>query len=133
MPKDSHTRKNGVTLYTDESHSKMIEIHFYRLYKIMTGSKFVKSRTPNFVAAVSVLLPICCHIGWCMPFVHFLLKKLSRYYVTLLTDGCGTCLWSELEHKKWPGKSRSKNYKRQCVCLSTLGKEGWFIWCDTVS
>ena len=30
----------------------------------MTGSKIVKSRTPNFVAVVSVLLPICCHIGW---------------------------------------------------------------------
>ena len=78
----------------------MIEIHFYRLYKIMTGSKIAKSRTPSFVAVVSVLLPMCCHFGWCMPYLYIFLLKLSRYYVQLLTEGCDTCLWSELEHKQ---------------------------------
>ena len=57
----------------------MIEIHFYRLYKIMTGSKIVKSRTPYFVGVVSVLLPIC-YIGWCIPYLHFFSKEV----VTLL-------------------------------------------------
>ena len=47
----------------------------------MTGSKnyccpLVKSMTPNFAVVVGVFLPICCHIGWGMPY-----------------------LWLELEHK----------------------------------
>ena len=46
----------------------------------MTGSKMVKSRTPNFVVVVSVLLPICCHIGWCMPY----LCTFAEEVVTLL-------------------------------------------------
>ena len=41
--------------------SKMIELHFYRLYSIMTGSKIIaasrsEKMAPNFEAVVSVLL-----------------------------------------------------------------------------
>ena len=41
-----------------------------------------------FVVVVSVLLPVCRHIGWGMPYLCILLKKLSRYKVQLLTNGC---------------------------------------------
>ena len=36
--------------------------------------------TPNFVAVVSVLLPICCHIGWSMPYLYNFVEEV----VTLL-------------------------------------------------
>ena len=55
-----------------KSHSKMIEKYCYCLYSRMTGSKSLlalgQSMTPSFVV-VSVLLPICCHIGWGMPYL----------------------------------------------------------------
>ena len=39
----------------------------------MIGLKIIadshKSMTPNFVVAVNVLLPICCHIGSGMPYL----------------------------------------------------------------
>ena len=36
--------------------------------------------TPNFVVFVSVLLPICCHIGWGMPYLCIFVEEV----VTLL-------------------------------------------------
>ena len=36
--------------------------------------------TPNFVVFVSVLLPICCHIGWGMPYLCVFVDEV----VTLL-------------------------------------------------
>ena len=36
--------------------------------------------TPNFVVFVSVLLPICCHIGCCMPYLCIFVEEV----VTLL-------------------------------------------------
>ena len=62
------------SILKSHKHSKMIQILSYHLYFIMTGSKricglSVKSMTPNFVVFVSVLLPICCHIGWGMPYL----------------------------------------------------------------
>ena len=36
--------------------------------------------TPNFVVFVSDLLPICCHIGWGMPYLCILVEEV----VTLL-------------------------------------------------
>ena len=35
------TGPNSATLYTEMSHSKMIETHFYHLYSIITGSKII--------------------------------------------------------------------------------------------
>ena len=63
----------------------MIETHFLRLYSIMAGSKIIagspiKSMAPNFVVVVSVLLPICCHIGWGMPYLCNFVEEV----VTLL-------------------------------------------------
>ena len=37
--------------------------------KIIVGSLSIKSMTPNFAAVVSVLLPICCHIGLGMSYL----------------------------------------------------------------
>ena len=39
-----------------------------------------KGMTPNFVVFVSVLLPICCHIGWGMPYLCISVEEV----VTLL-------------------------------------------------
>ena len=36
--------------------------------------------TPSFVVFVSVLLPICCHIGWGMPYLCIFVEEV----VTLL-------------------------------------------------
>ena len=59
--------------------------------------------TPNFVVVVNVLLPICCHIGWGMPYIYICI--FVREVVTLLgaiteTIGVKTCLCSKLEHKQ---------------------------------
>ena len=43
--------------------------------------------TPNFVVFVSVLLPICCHIGWGMPYLCIFVEEV----VTLL--GATTDKW----------------------------------------
>ena len=30
--------------------------------------------TPKFVVIVSVLLPLCCHIGWGMPYLYIFVE-----------------------------------------------------------
>ena len=81
------TCPNGVTLYTEKSQTmnekKKIETHsiVLFLYSIMTGSKInvgsqSKVRYLNFVVVVSVLLPICCHIGWGMPFLCIFVEEI---------------------------------------------------------
>ena len=57
--------------------------------------------TPNFVVVVSVLVPICCHIGLGMPYLCIFVREV----VTLLgaiTERMGvkTGLWSVLEHNQ---------------------------------
>ena len=47
----------------------------------------VKSMAPNFVVVVSILLPICCHIGWGMPYLCIFVDEV----VTLL--GAITYKW----------------------------------------
>ena len=53
--------------------SKLIEPHFYLLYSIMTGSRFIASSrsekmAPNFGPVVSVLLHICGRLCRGMPY-----------------------------------------------------------------
>ena len=52
--------------------------------------------TSNFVDVVTVLLPICSHIGWGMPYLCIFVEEV----VTLLGAGVNTCPWSELEHEQ---------------------------------
>ena len=54
----------------------MIETHFYRLYSYMTGPKIIESMTPYFVVVVSVLLPICCHIGSGMVYLSIFVEDV---------------------------------------------------------
>ena len=64
-------------------HSKMIETHFFFVCNDWLQNHHwlsVKSMTPNFVVAVSVLLPICCHIGLGMPYMSIFVEEV----VTLL-------------------------------------------------
>ena len=68
------------SILKSHKHSKMIETHFYRLYTIMAGSKIIAGMTPNFLVFISVLLPICCHIGWGMPYLCIFVEE----FVTLL-------------------------------------------------
>ena len=60
--------------------SEMIETHFYRLYSIMNGFKIIadslKSMAHDFVVAVSIILPLCCHIGWGMPYMCIFGEKV---------------------------------------------------------
>ena len=47
--------------------------------------------TPNFVVVVSVLLPtcpICCHIGWGMPYLCSCVEEVVTLLGALLIDGC---------------------------------------------
>ena len=62
-------------------HSKIFETHFYRLYSIMTGSKIIAGSQSNekhliFLVFVSVVLPMCCHIGWGMPYVCIFVEEV---------------------------------------------------------
>ena len=72
------------SILKSHKHSKMIETLFYRLYSIMAGSKIInhcwlsaKGMTTNFVVFVSVLLPICGHIGWGMPYQCIFVENLT--------------------------------------------------------
>ena len=74
-----------------------------------------KSMTSNFVADVSVYLPICCHIGLGMPYpcifveeVVTLLGAITDYHIM----DVNTCLWSELEDKQDQVKVAANKYKR---------------------
>ena len=73
------------SILKSHKHSKMIEPIFYRLHSIMVGSKIIadsqsESMTPNFVVVVYVLPPICCHIGWGIPYLYIFVEEV----VTLL-------------------------------------------------
>ena len=73
------------SIQKSHKHSKMIETNFYRLYSIMAGSKIIAGSRPKvwhliFAVIVSVLLPICCHIGWGMPYLCIFVEEV----VTLL-------------------------------------------------
>ena len=68
------------SILKSHKHSKMIETHFYQLYSIMAGSKSLlalsQGMTPYFVVVVSVLLPICCHIGSGMPYLCIFVEEV---------------------------------------------------------
>ena len=57
--------------------------------------------TPSFVAVVSVLLPICCHIGLGMSYLCIFVEEVGKL-LGAITDKwvVNTCLWSKLEHKQ---------------------------------
>ena len=48
-----------------------------------------QSMTPSFVVVVSVLLPVCCHIGRGMPYLCIFVREV----VTLLHVGAITEKW----------------------------------------
>ena len=52
----------------------MISYHSFWLYNHCWLS--VKSMTPYFVALVNVLLPMFCHIGWGMPYLHIFVYEI---------------------------------------------------------
>ena len=43
--------------------------------------------TPNFVVIVNVLLPICCHIGSGMPYLHIFAEEIDAL-LGAMTDKC---------------------------------------------
>ena len=79
------------SMLKSHTHSKMIEIHF--LFVFHNGWlqnhcwRSSNGMTPHFVFFVSVLLPICCHIGWGMPYLCIFVEE----DVTLL--GANTNKW----------------------------------------
>ena len=61
----------------------------------------LKSMSPNFVAFVSVLLPICGHICQGMQYLCIFVEKVVQFLGTMAEKvGVNTLLWSELEHKQ---------------------------------
>ena len=67
-----HIQMVQLSILKSHKHSKMIKTHFYRLHSIMAGSKIIAGSQLKvwhlfFLVVISVLLPICCHIGWGMP------------------------------------------------------------------
>ena len=69
------TCPNGVTLYTEKSQAFKNDLNQFLSFEFSNGWLqnhcwiSLKSMAPNFVVVVSVLLPICCHIGWGMPYL----------------------------------------------------------------
>ena len=55
--------------------------------KIITSFQSKKSMTPNFVVIVNVLLPICCHIGSGMPYLHIFAEEIDAL-LGAMTDKC---------------------------------------------
>ena len=71
-------------------HLKVIETNFFIFHNdwLQIHCRLsVKSMTQNFVVVVSVLLPICCHIVWGMPYLCISVEEV----VTLL--GAITDIW----------------------------------------
>ena len=44
--------------------------------------------TPNFVDFISVLLPICCHIDWGMPFLCNCVEEVVTLLGAITDNGC---------------------------------------------
>ena len=72
------------SILKSNEHSKMIETHFYRLYFINHCWFSFKSMVPNFVVAISVLLPMCVTLAGVFHICAFLLKKLSCYNYAII-------------------------------------------------
>ena len=73
------------SLLKSHKHSKMIKktflsFVFHNGWLQKNCWLSVKHMTPNFVAVVSALLPICCHIGWGMTYLFVIVEDV----VTLL-------------------------------------------------
>ena len=59
--------------------SKMNVAHFYRLYSINHCWLSLKCIATNFVVVVSVLQPICCHIGSGMPYLCIFVEEVVPF------------------------------------------------------
>ena len=46
------------------------------LFKMFAGSQ-LKIMIPNFVVVVNVLMPVCCHIGSGMPYLHIFVEEID--------------------------------------------------------
>ena len=61
------------SIVKSHKHSKMIETHLSFVFHNGWIQNYcllsAKGVTPDFVVFVSVLLPICCHIDWGMPYL----------------------------------------------------------------
>ena len=60
----------------------------YHLYSMMIGSKIVKSMISNKVVFVNVLLPIYCHIGTSMPYLHIFVKEIIALLGAMTDKWC---------------------------------------------
>ena len=75
------------SILKSHTHSKIIETPFL-LFVFHNGWLqnhcwlSAKGMTPNSVVFISVLLPICCHIGWGMPYQCIFVEEV----VTLLGE-----------------------------------------------
>ena len=56
--------------------------------------------TPNFVAVVIVLLPVCCHIGSGMPNLRIFVEEIVALLDAMTDKWVKNLFWSELETKQ---------------------------------
>ena len=81
------TVQNSLTIYTEWSHT--FRNDFTPLFYFVSHIDWlqnhcwlsVKSMTPNFVVAVNVLLPICCHIGAGTSYLCIFVKESASLLV----------------------------------------------------
>ena len=72
------------TLYTEKLQTFTIELN--RFYRFVYHNDWlqnycwllIKSMKPYCVVVVNVLMPICCHIGTGMPYLHIFVQKKCR-------------------------------------------------------
>ena len=80
-----------LSLLKSHKHSEMIETHFSVFHNGWLQNHcwlLVKSMATNFAVVVSVLLPICCHIGWGMPYLCIFVEEVvTLLCVQLLING----------------------------------------------
>ena len=84
--------------------------------------------TPNVAAVVSVLLPICCHIGSGMSYLCIFVEETVPLLGPMADQWeLKTRLWSELDHKQLPGKGCIKNISAKFIaCELWVERVGTF-------
>ena len=89
--------------------------------------------TPSFVVFVSVLLPMCCHIGWAMSYLYIFVEEV----VTLLgaiTDKwvqtlvCGQNQNISNDEVKVSAKNINANFFACELCVKRVGTFGVVLY-----
>ena len=92
---------NGTTLYTEKSPAfkndwnpfSSFVFHNDWLQNLCWLSS--KGMAPNFVVVVCVLLPICCHIGWGMPYLCIFVEEVVMFLGAIIDKWVWTLVYGQ--------------------------------------